>query len=362
MTSFQVAQWLRQGIAAARTGDVDRACELLLKVVDIDEYNEQAWLWLSSVVESDEDRKVCLENVLAINPDNKLAKAGLVHLRNRTTQPSPLAEAEPQAPPESPPQPAAAPEGPASSDWWDQPETLQTSVLSIEAREQGAPAAAAPTVDSLVPEVERERPEPKRKRRHVRVSIRRFAVPVLFVLGLLAAGLAVAAFLQTDLRDPAKRDYADAMRAILDAHDAWWEGPQGALIAKVNSSCGPGADGWRNQDVLRTCNAYPTLDCSLLAAHCGVDIKAMRKQVERLAKEAQESGRDILVALEAVSPVTEIATAHARFSSCIEARLNDAERIGRLARGEPVTDQVTPSVCQVFSSAETEVQVFVGSH
>jgi len=74
MTSYQVAEWLRQGIAAAQAGDADRASELLMRVVDVDEYNEQAWLWLSSVVDSDTDREVCLENVLAINPDNKLAK------------------------------------------------------------------------------------------------------------------------------------------------------------------------------------------------------------------------------------------------------------------------------------------------
>ena len=43
MTSFQVAQWLRQGIAAAQAGDAKKAYDLLLKVVDVDEYNEQAW-------------------------------------------------------------------------------------------------------------------------------------------------------------------------------------------------------------------------------------------------------------------------------------------------------------------------------
>ncbi len=60
MTSYQVAEWLRKGIAAAQAGDAQQAYEWLLKVVDVDEHNEQAWLWLSSVVESDGDREVCL--------------------------------------------------------------------------------------------------------------------------------------------------------------------------------------------------------------------------------------------------------------------------------------------------------------
>ena len=128
MPSDQVEQWLRQGIAAAKAGDMQRAYEVLLRVVDVDEYNEQAWLWLSSVVQSDADREVCLENVLAINPENKLAKAGLVHLHARTTPPVPL---EPEA--KVTPKPPAA-EG-APRDWWDQAQPAEAEarpVLSLE--------------------------------------------------------------------------------------------------------------------------------------------------------------------------------------------------------------------------------------
>ena len=68
---------LQRGIEAARAKRNAEARELLMYVVQLDEQNEQAWLWLSGVVESDDDRRVCLENVLALNPANQRAQAGL---------------------------------------------------------------------------------------------------------------------------------------------------------------------------------------------------------------------------------------------------------------------------------------------
>ncbi|MBE9508681.1 MAG: tetratricopeptide repeat protein [Chloroflexi bacterium] len=73
----QVADLLRRGIATAQAGRKQEAHQMLLRVTELDERNEQAWLWLSEVVESFEDRRICLENVLTINPDNSHAQAGL---------------------------------------------------------------------------------------------------------------------------------------------------------------------------------------------------------------------------------------------------------------------------------------------
>ncbi len=78
--STRVAELLRRGIAAAKAGRTQEARQALLQVTELDERNEQAWLWLSGVVESLEDRRVCMENVLAINPDNTHAQAGLAWL------------------------------------------------------------------------------------------------------------------------------------------------------------------------------------------------------------------------------------------------------------------------------------------
>jgi len=71
---------LQSGIEAAKEGDQFQARESLLAVVEADEENEQAWLWLSGVIELDEDRRLCLENVLVLNPDNAAAKRGLLRL------------------------------------------------------------------------------------------------------------------------------------------------------------------------------------------------------------------------------------------------------------------------------------------
>ena len=71
---------LEQAISAAKAGRKEEARRLLEAVLDADDRNEQAWLWMSSVVDSDEERAICLENVLTINPHNEPARRGLVAL------------------------------------------------------------------------------------------------------------------------------------------------------------------------------------------------------------------------------------------------------------------------------------------
>ena len=85
----EVSAMLQQGIEAAKRGDRATAANLLQQVVEADERNEQAWLWLSGVVESQEDMQVCLENVLEINPNNARAAAGLRWLQQQATSTPP---------------------------------------------------------------------------------------------------------------------------------------------------------------------------------------------------------------------------------------------------------------------------------
>lgn len=68
---------LKQGIAALKEGQKAKALKLLAQVVEQDERNEMAWLWMSGVVDTDAERRICLKNVLAINPSNGIAKRGL---------------------------------------------------------------------------------------------------------------------------------------------------------------------------------------------------------------------------------------------------------------------------------------------
>jgi tetratricopeptide (TPR) repeat protein len=78
-----VDELLREGIAAAKSGQRERAYDLLRRVVQQDEENVLAWLWLSGVVDSLEDREVCLENVLTLDPANDAARQGLAWVRKQ---------------------------------------------------------------------------------------------------------------------------------------------------------------------------------------------------------------------------------------------------------------------------------------
>jgi tetratricopeptide (TPR) repeat protein len=105
----QAVELLRRGIAAAKAGRREEARQVLLHVVELDERNEQAWLWLSGVVDSREDRRVCLENVLAINPDNPHARQGLRHLDQQVAAPSAAEERCPRCQAPIPPSGRACP-------------------------------------------------------------------------------------------------------------------------------------------------------------------------------------------------------------------------------------------------------------
>ncbi|HEU5102751.1 MAG TPA: zinc ribbon domain-containing protein, partial [Roseiflexaceae bacterium] len=74
---------LDQGISAAITGRREEARALLAQVVEADDQNEQAWLWLSGLVDDPEDIRTCLENVLHLNPDNAKAQQGMAWLEQR---------------------------------------------------------------------------------------------------------------------------------------------------------------------------------------------------------------------------------------------------------------------------------------
>ena len=68
---------LQTAIAAVHSGDKETAQRLLEQVIRDDPQNATAWLWMSSVTDSDEHRRYCLEQVLTINPHNETAQRGL---------------------------------------------------------------------------------------------------------------------------------------------------------------------------------------------------------------------------------------------------------------------------------------------
>ena len=103
MAQTELEWFLQEGISAARAGQKSEARDLLLQAVALDDQVEAAWLWLSGVVDDPQERQVCLENVLALNPGNDAARKGLAWLQGRATAfpPEPLVDS-PDPPPKTP--------------------------------------------------------------------------------------------------------------------------------------------------------------------------------------------------------------------------------------------------------------------
>jgi twitching motility two-component system response regulator PilG len=64
---------LNMGIRHAQAGDRVNARVALFRATELDEKNENAWLWLASISEYPEELMAFLENVLSINPFNQRA-------------------------------------------------------------------------------------------------------------------------------------------------------------------------------------------------------------------------------------------------------------------------------------------------
>lgn len=80
MAEENVQELLKQGIEAAREGKKAEARGYFEKVVELDEQNERGWFWLASVVESEDEKRICLKNVVQINPQNERAQKALAQL------------------------------------------------------------------------------------------------------------------------------------------------------------------------------------------------------------------------------------------------------------------------------------------
>lgn len=77
------ADILQAAVQAARAGRKIEARDLLLELVEIEPHNEMAWMWLSGLVDTLEDRIIACENVLTINPANEKVRAYLTKLQGQ---------------------------------------------------------------------------------------------------------------------------------------------------------------------------------------------------------------------------------------------------------------------------------------
>lgn len=101
---------LRQGIAAAKTGDKERARSLLRAAAEDNPRVEITWLWTATVAEGPEELEHSLEQALALNPTNEKVRAWLERARAERKARS--------VPPASGPPPANAPHIQARSTKW----------------------------------------------------------------------------------------------------------------------------------------------------------------------------------------------------------------------------------------------------
>lgn len=104
---------LHAGVEALRAGRRAEARAALMQLLEVDDRNEEAWLWLSGAVDTPEEQRICLDNVLEINPQHATARRGLEWLNERYPQPAPGSAAPATASTLPPPPAPAAPAAPS---------------------------------------------------------------------------------------------------------------------------------------------------------------------------------------------------------------------------------------------------------
>lgn len=82
-SSSTFADLMQAGRAAFAAGQTKIAHDLWKEAAALEPYNEQVWLALLEVLDRDEDRRVCLQNIIAINPLNVQARRQLNRIEAR---------------------------------------------------------------------------------------------------------------------------------------------------------------------------------------------------------------------------------------------------------------------------------------
>lgn len=155
-----VARLLQEGQSAARRGDRPMARALLTQLVEQDPRNEEAWMWLSGVVDNPDEQQICLENALVINPYNAHARKGLEFVLTKTNTPArvPMLPPTPEtpAPATSSMSPAvSAPEQPheqehAQENFDDTPVGFAASAMPVPVNPESGKASETPFHDGLM--------------------------------------------------------------------------------------------------------------------------------------------------------------------------------------------------------------------
>jgi ferric-dicitrate binding protein FerR (iron transport regulator) len=99
-TQHRFAELMRSGQVAYAAGKRRLAHDLWRRAATLAPYNEQVWLALLQVLDDEDDRRGCLQNIVAINPNNLQAQHQLRAYLAAPTQPlapaSPASTSEPR--------------------------------------------------------------------------------------------------------------------------------------------------------------------------------------------------------------------------------------------------------------------------
>lgn len=75
---------LKQAIRLIKSGEKQKAGQILARMLKSNPENEKAWLWMSQAVKTRKEQRQCLNQVLKINPDNELAHKALAKLDQKS--------------------------------------------------------------------------------------------------------------------------------------------------------------------------------------------------------------------------------------------------------------------------------------
>jgi hypothetical protein len=89
---------VKEGLTAARVGDVEEARRLLRQATEERPDNVEAWLGLAGVVETLEEKRRCFTEALNLDPDNAEAQAGLARVDQKLAEKSLTTPAPPTQP------------------------------------------------------------------------------------------------------------------------------------------------------------------------------------------------------------------------------------------------------------------------
>lgn len=82
--SERFEELFQAGRSAFAMGNEQQAHDFWKEAARLNPFNEQVWLALLDVIDTDEDRRVCLQNILQINPMNVQARRALNQIVART--------------------------------------------------------------------------------------------------------------------------------------------------------------------------------------------------------------------------------------------------------------------------------------